>query len=67
LFFLAFWRRSHDRFFALFASAFLMLGGSWLVLVLAGSSSEINRPFYLARLLAFLLIILAVIEKNRSN
>jgi hypothetical protein len=37
------------------------------VLVLVGSSSEFNRPFYLARLLAFLLIILAVIDKNRPN
>lgn len=66
LFFVGFWRRSRDRFFALFASAFLLLGVSWLVHVLIGAANEFNRSVYLTRLVAFLLIILAVIEKNRS-
>ena len=66
LFFLIFWRRSRDRFFALFASAFALLGISWLVHVVTGTANEFNRPVYLFRLLAFLLIIFAVIDKNRS-
>jgi uncharacterized membrane protein len=66
LFFLNFWKRSRDRFFALFALAFLLLGLSWWAHVIAGIANEFNRPVYLLRLLAFLLIILAVIDKNRS-
>ncbi|HJP92159.1 MAG TPA: DUF5985 family protein [Pyrinomonadaceae bacterium] len=66
LFFLDFWRRSHDRFFAFFSSAFVLLGTSWLVNVFTGTAVEFNRPVYITRLLAFLLIIIAVIDKNRS-
>lgn len=66
VFFLNFWRRSRDNFFALFACAFSLLGLSWLVYVSAGVADEFNRPVYLIRLLAFLLIIIAVIQKNRS-
>lgn len=67
LFFLNFWKRSMDRFFSLFALAFLLLGLSWLAYVFAGIANEFNRPIYLLRLIAFLLIILAVIDKNRSH
>lgn len=65
-FFLDFWRRSRDRFFALFATAFLLLGLSWLAGVITGVALEFNRPVYLVRLVAFLVIIIAVIDKNRS-
>lgn len=66
LFFHGFWRQSRDRFFALFASAFLLLGLSWLVYVIGGESNEFNSSVYLVRLLAFLVIIVAVVDKNRS-
>jgi uncharacterized membrane protein len=66
LFFLNFWKRSRDRFFGLFALAFLLLGLSWWVHVVAGIANEFNRSVHLLRLIAFLLIILAVIDKNRS-
>lgn len=65
LFFLDFWRQSRDRFFALFASAFLLLGISWLVSVLSDVAIEFNRSVYFIRLLAFLVIIAAVVDKNR--
>ena len=66
LFFLNFWKRSRDRFFALFAAAFLLMGISWLVHALTGAVNEFNRSVYLTRLLAFLLIIFAIIDKTRS-
>ncbi len=66
LFFLNFWKRSKDRFFVLFASAFLLLGLSWWAYAFAHNANEFNRPVYLLRLFAFLLIIVAVIDKNRS-
>ena len=63
LFFLRFWKRTHDRLFAFFAPAFLLLGIERVVIV----SVEVEtRPFiYLIRLLAFLLILFAIWDKNR--
>lgn len=66
LFFHNFWRRSGDRFFALFAAAFLLLGVSWFVYVLSGGGADFKPSVYLIRLFAFLLIIVAMIDKNRS-
>jgi uncharacterized membrane protein len=66
LFFVDFWRRSRDRFFAFFALAFLLQGISWAAAVVTGVGADFNRPVYLIRLLAFLVIIIAVIDKNRS-
>lgn len=67
LFFLNFWRRVRDRFFLFFSLAFLLLAVNWLVLVLAGAASDVRSYGYLTRLLAFLLIIVAIVDKNRSK
>jgi hypothetical protein len=65
LFFLRFWRESRDRLFAYFAAAFWLLGASWVLLGLVGPTED-NRPYiYGLRLVAFLLVIAAIIEKNR--
>ena len=67
LFFLNFWRRVHDRFFLFFSFAFLLLAVNWLILVLAGEASDVRSYGYLTRLMAFLLIIVAVVDKNRAR
>lgn len=67
LFFLNFWRRVRDAFFLFFSFAFLLLAVNWLVLVVAGEGSDVRSYGYLTRLTAFLLIILAVVNKNRSR
>ena len=67
LFFLNFWRRVRDRFFLFFSFAFLLLAVNWLVLILAGDASDVRSYGYLTRLVAFLLIIVAIIDKNRSS
>lgn len=67
LFFLNFWRRVRDRFFLFFAFAFLLLAVNWLVLVVAGEASDARSYGYLTRLMAFLLIIVAVVDKNKSR
>lgn len=67
LFFLSFWRRVRDRFFLFFAFAFLLLAVNWLILVVAGEASDIRSYGYLTRLMAFLLIIVAIIDKNRAR
>ena len=65
LFFLRFWRASRDRFFVYFTVAFWMLGLNWVVLAAIGRSPEAVHPAYVIRLGAFLLILLAIVDKNR--
>ncbi len=69
LFFLRFWKNSHDRFFLCFAISF------WVEAVNRGlityASTEAAQPeripiLYLIRLAAFGLILFAIYDKNRS-
>lgn len=66
LFFLRFWRDTRDRFFLLFASAFVLEGVNRALLGLHESASEYEPLIYLIRLLSFLLILAAIWDKNRS-
>ncbi|MFL6234182.1 MAG: DUF5985 family protein [Thermoanaerobaculia bacterium] len=66
LFFLRLWRETRDRFFALFGLAFWILALNWLALLWSAPVDEHRHFFYLIRLLAFLLIIAAIVDKNRS-
>ena len=65
LFFLRFWIASRDRLFVLFAAAFWILGIQRLLLSLTRTLVEDQAMFYSLRLLAFLIIIAAIIDKNR--
>ena len=65
LFFLRFWRRTHDRLFAIFAAAFWLMGLNWLLLAIF-AADEIHSAVYGIRLVAFVLILIAIIDKNRS-
>lgn len=62
LFFARFWHETHDRLFGWFAGAFALLCAQRLLLVIAGETSPM---LYLVRLVAFTLIIVAFVEKNR--
>ena len=66
LFFLRFWRETRDRLFAIFAGAFWILGLQRLALVFSGNMVEDDTGLYLVRLFAFLLILGAIVDKNRS-
>ena len=66
LFFLRFWRDTRDRFFALFAAAFWALAVNWTGLALTDPPDEARTAFYLVRLVAFVLIIAAIVDKNRA-
>ena len=66
LFFLRFWRRTGDRFFLAFAGAF------WLMMLQAATAlsdipDESRSWTYLLRLAAFILIIIAIMLKNRRQ
>lgn len=63
LFFLKFWRRTGDVLFLAFAAAFLLMAATPLLTTLMAIPREEQSPFYLLRLLAFLLIIVAVGRK----
>ena len=65
LFFLRFWRDSGDRLFAIFAVAFLLMAITRVGLALSHEQSEGQTHWYWVRLAAFLLILLAIIDKNR--
>jgi hypothetical protein len=66
LFFLRFWRRTREELFLAFAVAFLLLGAGQTILALASIPTEERGSIYLLRLIAFLLILLAIYRKNRS-
>jgi len=65
LFFFRFWKKTRDRLFIYFALAFVLLGLERIVLAAMSPESELKPYVYLIRLAAFLLIIIAIIDKNR--
>jgi hypothetical protein len=67
LFFLRFWRKTRDRFFLFFAASFMVEGVNRAVLGLATIPSEAEPFVYIVRLLSFILILIAIWDKNRAN
>ena len=67
LFFLRFWRQTSDRLFLIFAISFWILGAQRLALALTAQMVESHTGFYLVRLFAFLLILVAIVDKNRGR
>lgn len=67
LFFFRFWHRTRDRFFLLFAASFWIEGGNRVALALVEHADETEPVFYLVRLLAYGLILLAICDKNRGR
>jgi hypothetical protein len=68
VFFLRFWRETRDRLFFMFAMAFFLLAVERVVLALKGAVAEDRVAYlYLLRLAAFLLILIAILDKNRGR
>ncbi len=65
LFFFRFWTQSRDRLFVLFAAAFGLLAIQRLALAISGAPMEDRTMLYVLRLLAFGVIVFAIIDKNR--
>jgi tellurite resistance protein TehA-like permease len=66
LIFLRHWKLTRDRLFAMFAIAFWIMGISWTALAIENPPRETQHYFYLLRLIAFLVILAAIIDKNRA-
>jgi hypothetical protein len=65
LFFLRFWKRTHDGLFLAFAVAFWLLGLNQGLLTLTNIPVEERSPLYLLRLAAFAIILVSIWVKNR--
>ena len=67
LFFLRFWKSTGDRFFLFFALSFGIEGVNRIFLGLMGGVREDTPAYYSIRLIAYSLILVAVLDKNRSR
>lgn len=67
LFFLRYWRRNRERFFLFFVLSFWAMSVNWLLLALLGNVDEPRHAVYVVRLLAFLLILAGIVDKNRRR
>lgn len=67
IFFLRFWRDTRDGLFLSFALAFLLLGLVQALLALGNVPVEERSWIYLIRLVAFLIILAAIVRKNLSS
>jgi len=67
LLFLKFNRKTRDRLFAMFAAAFAVLAVNRCLYVLIPQERFSDTWFYLIRVLAYGLILVAIIDKNRTS
>jgi hypothetical protein len=67
LFFLRFWRSTGDRFFLFFALSFFIEGVNRVVLAPVAQDNDGTPAYYLIRLLAYGLILYAILDKNRPD
>lgn len=66
-FFLRFWRRTDDRLFLAFGFAFVLLALNQGLAHWFGGADERIAYTYLLRVLGFVLILVAIVDKNVSR
>ncbi|HEY2407474.1 MAG TPA: DUF5985 family protein [Polyangiaceae bacterium] len=64
--FLRFWTLSRDRLFLIFAVAFWIFAGHWLGFAIMRPYNDVSGHLYWVRFLVFALIIVGIVDKNRS-
>ena len=64
LLFLRSWKKTGDRFFLFFATSFFIEGLNRAMLGLANDPNEGRPLFYVVRFFSFLLILIAIVQKN---
>ena len=67
LFFLRFWKNTGDRFFLFFALSFLIEGLNRLLLTSMTGWLENSPTYYVIRFVAYMLILIAILDKNRKR
>ena len=66
-YFFRFWRKTRDRFFLSFAAAFFLLMLNLGIATLLGVDDERTGYSYVLRVIGFVLILLAILEKNLAR
>ena len=66
LFFLRFWKNTRDRLFLLFAVAFALFALNQIAVVALADSRDQVGYTYILRVLGFIAILVAIIDKNAS-
>ncbi|MES2626135.1 MAG: DUF5985 family protein [Pseudomonadota bacterium] len=67
IFFMKFWRRTGDNLFLAFSAAFIIEAFNRVGFLFVVSPNEGSAIIYTVRLFAFLIILAAIIRKNRSR
>ena len=67
LFFLHYWRVTKDRFFLFFAWSFVLGCVSRLVLAVHLGNDEFEPLVYVIRFLSYVIIMVAILDKNRVS
>ncbi len=67
LFFIRFWKKTRDRLFLAFAVAFVLFALNQCLALWLGAADERIGYIYMVRVLGFLLILAAIVDKNRSS
>jgi hypothetical protein len=67
LFFFRFFQRDRDRFFLFFALSFFLLAADRFALAIATTYGVTTPVPYWARAFGYLLIVIAIIDKNMSK
>lgn len=65
-FFLKFWRKTRDLLFLGFAAAFMIEGVNRMAFLFLAEPNEGTPIIYIVRLFSYLLILAAIVHKNRS-
>jgi hypothetical protein len=63
--FARFWRSTAERLFLYFAISFSILAGDWMALALMPASAWPRHYLFVIRLVAFALLIVGIVDKNR--
>jgi len=66
MYFVRFWRRTGDRLFLAFAFAFALFALNQFVVFLLGATDERTLYAYILRVIGFVLILSAIVDKNVS-
>lgn len=66
VFFFQYWRTSRDRLFAYFSVAFAAMAFDWLGHAVLSQHDPLRSEVYAVRLFAFVIILVAIIDKNRQ-
>lgn len=64
LFFLRFWRGTTDRFFLFFSASFFLEGCNRIFTAIFSGPGDQGEIYYLIRLASYVLILLAILDKN---